>query len=255
MSKIRIQTEERGILSYGDDVIHYDIIRRISSDCKLQKVIIKVHPNQRVVVTVADHVSKQAIQLAMVKRVRWIWKNIKAFESLTEYVLPRKYVSGETQFYLGRRYMLKVLRNEKALTVKLARGQLNVSLIFEKTNNPKKIKSMLDNWYQHRARIVYQERLHALLHKTSWVKGIPSFRLMEMKKQWGSCSSKGNLLLNPHLIKAPKECIDYVILHELCHITEYNHSEKFWRLLDQVMPNWKEVKSKLDDMAEQYLNV
>ena len=77
---------------------------------------------------------------------------------------------------------------------------------------------------------------------------------MVMKKQWGICSTKGNLILNPHLVKAPKECIDYVILHELCHIAEHNHSERFWRLLTQVMPNWKEVKAKLDGMAELYLN-
>ncbi|MEY0234716.1 YgjP-like metallopeptidase domain-containing protein, partial [Providencia manganoxydans] len=55
-------------------------------------------------------------------------------------------------------------------------------------------------------------------------------------------------------VKAPKECIDYVILHELCHIAEHNHSEKFWRLLTSVMPNWKEVKSRLDGMAELYLS-
>src|SRR5690554_7939176 len=72
---------------------------------------------------------------------------------------------------------------------------------------------------------------------------------MAMKKQWGSCSNKGNLMLNPHLVKAPKECIDYVILHELCHIAEHNHSERFWRLLTQVMPNWKEVKAKLDEIG------
>ena len=77
---------------------------------------------------------------------------------------------------------------------------------------------------------------------------------MAMTKQWGSCSTKGNLMLNPHLVKAPKEYIDYVILHELCHIAEHNHSERFWRLLTQVMPNWKEVKAKLDGMAEMYLN-
>jgi|TARA_R110001632_G_scaffold44289_4_gene112755 predicted metal-dependent hydrolase len=57
-----------------------------------------------------------------------------------------------------------------------------------------------------------------------------------------------------YLIKAPKKCMDYVILHELCHIAEHNHSERFWRLLTQVMPNWKEVKSRLDSMAELYLN-
>lgn len=61
-------------------------------------------------------------------------------------------------------------------------------------------------------------------------------------------------MLNPHLIKASNECIDYVVLHELYHIAEPNHSEKFWRLLTQAMPNWKEVKAKLDDMKEIYLN-
>ena len=66
--------------------------------------------------------------------------------------------------------------------------------------------------------------------------------------------NSGNLMLNPHLVKASKECIDYVILHELCHISEHNHSEKFWRLLTKVMPGWKEVKFKLDEMAEMYLN-
>jgi len=89
-----------------------------------------------------------------------------------------------------------------------------------------------------------------MLPKTTWVTGIPSFRIMAMKKQWGSCFSQGNLMLNPHLIKAPKECIDYGVLHELCHIAEHNHSERFWRLLDQVMPDWKEVKARLDEMAE-----
>ena len=74
------------------------------------------------------------------------------------------------------------------------------------------------------------------------------------QKQWGSDSTRGTLMLNPHLIKAPKECIDYVILHELCHIAEYNHSDRFWRLLASVMANWKEVKTKLDGMAELYLN-
>ncbi|MGP4971841.1 M48 metallopeptidase family protein [Psychrobacter aquimaris] len=97
-------------------------------------------------------------------------------------------------------------------------------------------------------------RLKVLLPKASWVKNVPLYKILIMQKQWGSCSTKGNLILNPHLVKAPREYIDYVILHELCHIAEHNHSENFWRLLTQVMPNWKEVKARLDGMAELYLN-
>lgn len=65
----------------------------------------------------------------------------------------------------------------------------------------------------------------------------------------GSCSPNGRLTLNPNLVKAPRECIDYVILHELCHLAEHNHSERFYRLMGQVMPDWEKTKKRLDGMA------
>jgi predicted metal-dependent hydrolase len=70
-----------------------------------------------------------------------------------------------------------------------------------------------------------------------------------MQTQWGSCSPNELLTINPHLVKAPRECIDYVILHELCHLIEHNHSDKFYRLMNQVMPTWERVKKQLDDRA------
>jgi|TARA_R110002060_G_scaffold22516_2_gene30537 predicted metal-dependent hydrolase len=264
--KEHTKTDERGAFYYGNDMIHYDVIRKSqsskvsSSKAVARKVVIKVHPDQRVVATVPHDATDDSIQQAMLKRARWIWQNIEEFAKQKDYVLPKRYVSGETQFYLGRRYVLKVTVDaELPLNVKLHRGKLNVNLrqadtTSNKSLQTKKVKALLDKWYQHRANIIFKERLAKMQPKANWVTDIPSFRVMAMKKQWGSCSTKGNLMLNPHLIKAPKECIDYVILHELCHIEEHNHSEKFWRLLTQVMPNWKEVKSKLDDMAEMYLN-
>lgn len=259
MSEINKTTQEQGLFAYGDEVIHYDIIRRsaVSSNTKAKprKVVIKVHPDQRVVATVPSDATGEAIQEAMIKRARWIWESITEFSSQHEYVLPRQYVSGETQFYLGRRYVLKVVIDfNKASNVKLFRGRLTVTLKKDSDDRTLLIKALLDKWYLHRANVIFHQRLQAMLPKSSWVLELPSFRIMAMKKQWGSCSTKGSLMLNPHLIKAPKECIDYVILHELCHIAEHNHSERFWRLLTQVMPNWKEVKAKLDDMAEMYLN-
>jgi hypothetical protein len=75
-----------------------------------------------------------------------------------------------------------------------------------------------------------------------------------MKKQWGSCSPTGVLSINPHLVKASPLAIDYVLLHELCHLKIHNHSEKFYRLLDRQMPGWKEIKVGLDQKAELLLN-
>jgi predicted metal-dependent hydrolase len=259
----RITTSERGVFTYGNDTIYYDVVRKSEPldtvKKQARKVVIKVHPDQRVVATVPFDVSEDAIQEAMHKRSRWIWQNINEFAKQKELVLNKRYVSGETQFYLGKRYVLKIIIDtEQVSNVKLSRGKLNVTLQHEVSKESDerlvKIKPLINQWYQHKAKAVFHERLAALLPKATWVTVIPSFRVMAMKKQWGSCSSKGNLMLNPHLVKAPKECIDYVILHELCHITEHNHSERFWRLLTQVMPNWKEVKAKLDDMAEMYLN-
>jgi predicted metal-dependent hydrolase len=262
----RTKAIERGVFSYGDELIHYDVIRKKLSSKKLsskenttkkatRKVVIKVHPDQRVVATVPIDASDEAIKKAVLKQARWIWQNLVDFAKQLDPVLPKSYVSGETQFYLGRRYVLKVqIDPEQPSSVKLSRGKFSVSLQRESDDKAAKVKALLDKWYQDKAKAVFHDRLNELLPKTTWVEGVPSFRVMSMKKQWGSCSTKGNLMLNPHLVKANKECIDYVILHELCHISVHNHSEKFWRLLTQVMPNWKDVKAKLDGMAEMYLN-
>jgi len=259
-AEIEIATSERGKFNYGEQVIHYDVIRTSDSAEALQqktkrKVKIKVHPDQRVVAIAPNDAISSDIQKAILKRARWIWQSINDFASQYDFVLPKKYVSGDSQFYLGKRYVLKVMIDTEQVTnVKLYRGKLTVTLNREYDDRSNVVKSVLNEWYFDKAKYKFHERLSVLLPKADWVKGIPSFRVMAMSKQWGSCSVKGNLMLNPHLVKAPKECIDYVILHELCHIEEHNHSERFWRLLTQIMPNWREVKDKLDDMAELYLN-
>lgn len=267
----------RGVFIYGADLIAYDIVyKSTGSTVTARKVLIKVHPDGRVVATAPEDATDALIQEAVSKRARWIWQHLQDFAKQTTDVLPRYYVSGETQFYLGRRYVLKVYRNGQAdidesaeqqpQSVKLIRGKLNVTLGHGDASNSNQdsdratstqaemVKALIDDWYQQKAIAIFNERLAALLPKASWVTGTPSFRVLAMSKQWGSCSAKGTLMLNPHLVKAPKECIDYVILHELCHISEHNHSEQFWRLLTQVLPNWKAVKARLDGMAELYLN-
>lgn len=253
---------DSGLFIYGEDTIYYNIIRKPLPSDKHKpssKIGIKVHPDLRVVVSAPTDASKSEIEKAVMQRSRWIWNNMQEFAKQREDVLPRTYISGETLFYLGKRYVLKVIVDkEQPPNVKLNRGQLQVTLRQQISDTHQdrisKVKPLLDKWYQDKAQAMFYARLAELLPKATWVKGIPSFRILAMQKQWGSCSTSGNLMLNPHLIKAPKECIDYVILHELCHIAEHNHSERFWRLLTQVMPNWKNVKAKLDGMAEMYLN-
>ncbi|MGF1760447.1 M48 family metallopeptidase [Photobacterium sagamiensis] len=252
-SKERIK-EEYGFI-YGDEAVSYEVVRKTFPEGKKKKITIRIHPDCEVVVTAPEDADKTDIHEAVMKRAKWIWDALVEFRAHQEYVQTKHYVSGEMQFYLGRRYVLKVVEDRDALhTVKMDRGKLLVILTKFNDDKTAMVKALVNNWYKVRAERIFHERLSYLLPQATWVDGIPSFRIMPMQKQWGSCSAKGTLMLNPHLVKAPKECIDYVILHELCHIAEHNHSERFWRLLTQVMPNWKEVKSRLDGMAELYLN-
>ncbi|HAS8565448.1 TPA: M48 family peptidase [Vibrio vulnificus] len=251
MTDIKASSHEQGVFYYGDEVLRYYIIRRSTDDIK--KVVIKVHPDERITVTAPKSALKEEIKGAVLKRARWVWENLLEFRQQQEFVSPRQYAGGETHFYLGKRYRLKLIEHDDVVpTVKLKRGRLEVS--YQKGKDVSLIKKWVMGWYEHRAHIVFHQRLAELLPLTSWVNGLPNLTIMPMTRQWGSCSTTGRILLNPHLVKAPKECIDYVILHELCHIAEHNHSDRFWRLLTTVMPDWKVNKAKLDEMAELYLN-
>lgn len=249
------ENQEQYSFVYGDEAVPYTVVRKPVLEGQKRKIIIKVHPNCEVVNIVPEDAEPDEIHQAVMKRARWIYDSLKEFRGHQEYVQKKSYVSGEMQFYLGRRYLLKVLEDANAgVSVKLLRGQLQVTLNHFDHNKAAIVKRLVRSWYKLRAEKIFTERLATLLPQATWVEQAPGFRVLPMAKQWGSCSAKGSLMLNPHLVKAPKECIDYVILHELCHIAEHNHSERFWRLLSRVMPNWKAVKARLDGMAELYLN-
>ena len=189
---------------------------------------------------------------AVRKRARWIYTQLKGFRAQLKHLVPRRYCSGESHYYLGKQYLLKIVKSSsEKQQVKLLRGEIVVKA---RDKSAPRVKGLIYEWYKERARDFFSRRLDAMLEQTLWVAQPPHIRLLAMKTQWGSCSPGGTLTLNPHLIKAPRECIDYVILHELCHLAEHNHSARFYRLLQQVMPNWEPVKKQLDGMAGKLLN-
>ncbi|WP_373443252.1 YgjP-like metallopeptidase domain-containing protein [Legionella pneumophila 130b] len=107
--------------------------------------------------------------------------------------------------------------------VKLVRGQLQIIA----SRNIEHRRQLLSDWYKQKAFEVFSKRLDQLLSTAPWIKECPSINLRAMRSRWGSCAVNGKITLNTHLIKAPIACIDYVILHELCHHFEHNHSDKF----------------------------
>jgi predicted metal-dependent hydrolase len=235
-------------IAYGDELIFFKREDRVSG---VLRVLIQVKPDCSVVVQAPNTASPEAVLAAVKKRARWIYNQLKIFRAQLEHSQPRRFVSGESHYYLGKQYVLKVIEsNDHLPCVKLLRGKVEV-VCSKKSGET--VKSLLDTWYKERAKEVLHRRLEAMLEQTLWVKKLPPLRVQAMQKQWGSCSPSGRLTLNTHLVKAPRECIDYVILHELCHLAEHNHSKKFYRLMTQVMPNWEKVKAKLDGMVERIL--
>lgn len=235
---------------YGNERI---VVERKPRIAKSRRVLIKVQPDCKVFAYAPDDASSELVLAAIKKRSRWIARQLSVFQAQQRNFRPRHYVSGESHFYLGKQYMLKVMEDKTTTThVKLLRGSIEVHV---KKKSAEKVQELLANWYREKAKEAFQKRLEALLEQTLWVKNAPHIKVMEMKKQWGSCSPKGQLTLNVHLIKAPRDCIDYVILHELCHIAEHNHSKRFYRLMAQVMPGWEKTKEKLDDLASRLLKM
>ncbi|WP_229666181.1 M48 family metallopeptidase [Actibacterium pelagium] len=218
---------------------------------KQGKISIHVHPNGSIQVDAPADAQDSEIKEAVLKRARWIVGHVEDANSRLKHILPREYVSGESHYYLGRRYLLKVLPvSGNKQSVKLLRGKLQVESHSPNTGN---VRSLLDGWYRSRALDVLCSRLEAVSEAVPWLNDTPSMKLLAMKKQWGSCSATGKIILNPSLVKAPRECIDYVVTHEICHLREHNHSQRFYRELDQLLPNWRSIKGRLDGMAEAIL--
>ena len=230
--------------NYGDEVIQFEWIQRPRAK---QSVLIKVHHDCHIQALSPVDSSAEDVITAVQQKVRWVYRQIKHFREQRAFTTPRQYVSGESHYYLGKQYMLKVLHQpDEPESVKLLRGKLEVSL---KKPDPSRVRDLLQAWYKSKAKDIFAQRLEKLLPQALWVEQAPPIRVLTMQKQWGNCSPQGRLTLNPLLVKVPSICIDYVILHELCHIAEHNHSPRFYRLLTSVMPNWEKVKDQLESMV------
>lgn len=235
-------------IQYGDRRLAFRWRQRATGSSKAR---IHVYPDGSVEVETPIDTTLDEAKRALLKRARWVTRHLSDIEERRSTVLEREYISGETAFYLGRRYQLKVISSTSEQHVKMTRGQIRVTT---PDTSKRSVKSNLYGWYRERARDVFARRVVAVGDRLPWVKEVPSWSIRDMKTQWGSCSPSGTILLNPHLIKTPSRCIDYVILHELCHLKEHNHSEAFYRLVSHAMPDWQNFKNNLEAMADLYLN-
>lgn len=233
------------IVRYGDQEVSC-LVRPTAT--VTGRIRIHVYPNGNVEIEAPEDTETDQIRAAVQRRARWIFQHRNAAISARRVALPREYVSGETHFYLGRRYQLVVRESGgRPSEVKLLRGKLQVTL---PVADRVAVRRRLNAWYGHRSGEYLGNKVREISGRLNWIDDVPPLKLMRMRTQWGSCSPEGVIYLNPALIRAPRHCIEYVILHELCHLIEHNHSRRFFDLLTRHMPDWETAKRELDSLAE-----
>jgi predicted metal-dependent hydrolase len=209
---------------------------------------ITVTPEMEVLVKAPTDASMEKVKEKIRKKAPWIIKQQSFFLSFQPKTPERKYISGETHLYLGRQYRLKVKSDE--LKVKSEEVKLKGQYLEVFTADISKTEEILNKWYLEKAndkiRPLAENLFNNFITKNNLSLFTFNFSLRSMPTRWGSCTPKGKIILNPELIKAPKGCIEYVIIHELCHLIHHDHTQKFLDLQTKEMKDWEKWKMKLE---------
>jgi len=225
---------------YGSSVLSFSLNRHEKATLR-----ITVQPDLGIAVTAPEGAEIEAIKKRVAKRGLWIRRQQKQFELYLPKPTPRKFVTGESYRYLGRQYRLRVIQDSENTGVAIGRGQIEVRLGGKIT--PERTQVALESWFTERAKEKLLERFESfepLCCRYGFA--VSGLTIRKMSKRWGSCTSKGRVLLNPELVKVPVDCIDYVIIHELCHLKQHSHGAEFIRLLSRILPDWQRRKARLE---------
>jgi len=227
------------VIHFGTRKIPYCLHR---ADRKRLRVV--VSPELKVDVFAPKNATDGQIHAVVKKKAPWIARTLDKLETYHPLPVPKRYVSGETFVYLGRQYRLKV-ENDLRQPAKLV-GRFLWVWVEDKTDI-QVIKKAVDAWYRKRAHEVlgrYMENCYTIASRHGVRE--PLLVIRAMRRRWGSCSPSGRITLNLKLVHVPVHCIEYVIMHELCHLKSHNHSKAFYALLTRCQPDWRKRKEALD---------
>ncbi|MFM9329900.1 M48 family metallopeptidase [Paenibacillus mesotrionivorans] len=228
---------------YANRIIEFILERK-----SVKNVNLNIKPDMTIMVSAAEKVPLGFIYDFVKSKGEWILKNVKNFEHVQSYKQSeREYVSGESYKYLGKQYRLRVKETTGEEGVKYYRGF--IILVVKESGNLIRKAKLMEEWFRVKAIKAFEESLdkqYPVVQKYGIQR--PKIDLRMMKARWGSALIESNtILLNSELIKAPKHCIDYVVLHELIHFRYNDHSNGFYDMLFALMPDWEKRKAVLDD--------
>lgn len=209
---------------------------------KRKSLSVEVYPNFRIVIKAPEIAKDFEIQNFIKRKNTWIDKQISYFK---QFNMPenRIYESGSSALYLGRQYQVIIEKSLLRNVIKVFNNKIYILTPF--THKLDEINQAFSDWMIKRAEMIFAERLNVCMKAFPDLK-MPSLKIRKLNKRWGSYLKKHEIVLNPALIKANKQSIDYVVYHELCHAYYPNHTEDFYNLLSLKMPDWEKVKEKME---------
>ena len=226
-------------------------IRGIAVDIQ-RKNIKNIHlsvlpPNGKVRLSVPLETKDNVIDAFIRTRISWIKEQQETFKNQLRQS-KREYVSGETVYLFGNQYFLKVIHS-KVNDIKID-GKTILMGVRNNTRTESR-ERLMNEWYRDLLKPQIQKRVEELIEKTG--KTPPDWQIKLMKTKWGSCNNEdGRLLFNLQLAKKPYECINFVVTHEFCHLFDKTHGKIFIAKMDELLPNWRELKKELNDSTLDY---
>jgi predicted metal-dependent hydrolase len=200
-------------------------------------------PDGRVRVAVPLNVSDEAVRLAVVGKLAWIKRQQAKFAAQPRQS-PREMVSGESHYFLGRRYRLRVIEQPGKSAV-ILRNKATLELHIKPGMEVEQREKLLHRWYRDQLRAL----IPPLLEKWQPLLDIEvaSWGIKKMKTKWGACNIEARRIwLNLELAKKPLSCIEYIVVHEMVHLLERRHNDRFSGLMDRHLPNWRKYRDELN---------
>ena len=240
-------TSKRMVLAEGRE-ISYVLERK-----KVKNLNLRIRKDGSVFVSANDAVSFDEVDEFVCNKASYILSAVKRFNEMALYKpQPKQYVSGETFYLQGRALRLQV---SQAAKDSISSDGVCIYLKAKDVNDFEKKRRMVNRFLDSQCKTIFVEvmdELYPLFKKYGIEK--PALRIRDMETRWGSCLvKKGIVTLNKRLLEAPRNCIEYVVMHELCHFMHPNHSKYFYAFLSMLMPDWKERKQFLDKTAAFWL--
>ncbi len=240
-------TSKRMVLAEGRE-ISYVLERK-----KVKNLNLRIRKDGSVFVSANDAVSFDEVDEFVCNKASYILSAVKRFNEMALYKpQPKQYVSGETFYLQGRALRLQV---SQAAKDSISSDGVCIYLKAKDVNDFEKKRRMVNRFLDSQCKTIFVEvmdELYPLFKKYGIEK--PALRIRDMETRWGSClAKKGIVTLNKRLLEAPRNCIEYVVMHELCHFMHPNHSKYFYAFLSMLMPDWKERKQFLDKTAAFWL--